>query len=98
MTGSTEGPEQDGLEEIGERIRRLRERRGWSREALAYHSGRSWAAIEQIETGRRRDPRISTLMALAGALDVKVEDLLPRNYKRRFRPRRKKGAGEAAEA
>jgi transcriptional regulator with XRE-family HTH domain len=48
---------------------------GWSREALAYHSGVSGAAIAQIESGRRRDVRLSTLAALAAALGVSVDYL-----------------------
>jgi transcriptional regulator with XRE-family HTH domain len=66
-------------EGIGPVLRRLRQERGWNREALAYHSGLSWAAIEQLENGRRQDPRMSTLMALARALEVPVGELFPPN-------------------
>jgi transcriptional regulator with XRE-family HTH domain len=59
-------------------LRAIRERRGWSRETLADRSGVSWAAITQIESGRRVDPRLSTLSALAAALDVTVEQLTGR--------------------
>lgn len=52
-----------------------RRRRGWSREALAYHAGLSAAAIAQIETGRRQDVRLSSLTALAAALEVTVDHL-----------------------
>jgi transcriptional regulator with XRE-family HTH domain len=60
---------------IGESIRAARERIGWSREALAYHSGLSWAAIAQIESGRRREVRVTTLAALANALGVSIDHL-----------------------
>jgi transcriptional regulator with XRE-family HTH domain len=53
-----------------------RTRLGWSREALAYHSGVSWSAIAQIESGRRKDVRLSSLSALAEALDVSVDYLV----------------------
>jgi transcriptional regulator with XRE-family HTH domain len=53
-----------------------RERRGLSREALAHRSGLSWAAITQIESGRRQEVRASTLIALANALGVSVDYLL----------------------
>ncbi len=53
-----------------------RERLGWSRETLAHASGLSWAAITQIESGRRREVRASTLLALANALGVSVDYLL----------------------
>jgi transcriptional regulator with XRE-family HTH domain len=61
---------------IGESLRAARTRAGWSREALAYHSGVSWSAIAQIESGRRRDVRLSSLSALADALNVSVDYLI----------------------
>ena len=57
-------------------MRAARARAGWSREALAYHSGVSWSAIAQIESGRRTDVRLSTLSALADALGVGVDYLI----------------------
>jgi transcriptional regulator with XRE-family HTH domain len=60
---------------IGTRLKAARERLGWSREALAYHSGLSWAAIAQIESGRRTDVRHSSLSALARALGVPTDYL-----------------------
>jgi transcriptional regulator with XRE-family HTH domain len=61
---------------IGGALRAARVRLGWSREALAYHSGVSWSAIAQIESGRRKDVRLGTLSALAGALGVSVDHLI----------------------
>ena len=61
---------------IGSRVRAARHRRGWSREALAFHAGISWSAISQLEAGRRRNLRPSTLAALAGALNVTVDYLV----------------------
>jgi transcriptional regulator with XRE-family HTH domain len=61
---------------IGESLRTARARVGWSREALAYHSGVSWSAIAQIESGRRKDVRLSSLLALADALNVSVDYLI----------------------
>lgn len=60
---------------IGSVLRAARERAGWTREALAYHSGLSCAAIIQIESGRRRDVRIGSLAALAEALGVSIDYL-----------------------
>jgi transcriptional regulator with XRE-family HTH domain len=53
-----------------------RGRLGWSREALAFHSGISWSGIAQIESGRRRNLRPDTLTALAGALGVSTDYLV----------------------
>ncbi len=69
----TEGNDRSG---IGERVRASRERSGLSREALAFHSGISWSAIAQVETGRRTNLRPSTLAALAGALGVTIDYLV----------------------
>lgn len=57
-------------------LRSARERAGWTREALAHHSGLSWAAISQIESGRRQEVRVSSLLALATALGVSVDYLV----------------------
>jgi transcriptional regulator with XRE-family HTH domain len=62
--------------EIGSRLRAARERLGWKREALAFHSGISWAAIAQIESGRRPNARPSTLLALSDALGVTLDYLV----------------------
>ena len=61
---------------IGASLKSARERLGWSREALAHHSGLSWSAITQIESGRRQEVRASSLVALASALGVSVDYLV----------------------
>jgi transcriptional regulator with XRE-family HTH domain len=61
---------------LGTSLKSARERLGWSRETLAHNSGLSWAAISQIESGRRREVRASTLVALASALGVSVDYLV----------------------
>ena len=57
-------------------MRAARERLGWSREALAFHSDLSWSAIAQIESGRRQNPRPGTLAALAAALGLTIDYLV----------------------
>ena len=61
---------------IATSLRAARERRGWTREALAYHAGVSWSAVVQIESGRRQDIRLRSLAALARALEVSVDHLI----------------------
>ena len=61
---------------IGPRLRAARERRGYSREELAYRSGLSWAAIEQIESGRRKHLRPDTLVRLCEALGLSADYVL----------------------
>jgi transcriptional regulator with XRE-family HTH domain len=65
-----------GTSRVGQSLKSARERLGWSREALAYHSGLSVAAITQIESGRRQEVRASSLVALASALGVSVDYLV----------------------
>lgn len=57
-------------------VRAARQRRGWTRETLAHESGLSFAAIAQIETGRRTEVRVSSVVALADALGVSVDYLV----------------------
>lgn len=61
---------------IADRVRTSRERRGWTREALAFHAEVSWSAITQVETGRRTNLRPSTLAALSRALGVSIDYLV----------------------
>jgi transcriptional regulator with XRE-family HTH domain len=63
---------------IDRRVKAARGHLGWSREALAFHSGLSWSAIAQIESGRRTNVRPTTLSVLADALGVTVDYLLGR--------------------
>src|SRR5437764_5175534 len=61
---------------LGLRVRAARQRLAWTREELAYHSGVSWSAITQVESGRRRNVRPTTLAALARALGVSLDYLV----------------------
>jgi transcriptional regulator with XRE-family HTH domain len=61
---------------IGARVRAARERLGWTREALAFHAGVSWSAVVQVESGRRTNPRPSTLAALSRPLGVSIDYLV----------------------
>jgi len=67
---------QDDSLRVAAAVRSARQRRGWSRETLAHESGLSFAAITQIETGRRTELRVSSLVALADALGVSVDYLV----------------------
>src|SRR5690348_12032959 len=56
------------FENMGERLRELRDLAGLTQEALAPRAGVSSASIFRIEQGRPSDPKLSTLVALAQAL------------------------------
>jgi transcriptional regulator with XRE-family HTH domain len=58
------------------RIRELRLARGLSQEAFAEKAGLTYKYYQHVESGRRRDIRISTLSKLAKACDLKLWELL----------------------
>ncbi|MEK6712309.1 MAG: helix-turn-helix transcriptional regulator [Nitrospinota bacterium] len=63
-------------------IRERREALGLSLRTLAERAGVDFAAIDKIERGER-DPRVSTLAAIAKGLGVRVTDLFRRPTKRK---------------
>lgn len=69
----------DGVADLGKRIERLRLERGIEdRAVLARIAGVSYHLIYKLETGRGKEPQMSTITKLAEALDVPVEVLLGR--------------------
>jgi transcriptional regulator with XRE-family HTH domain len=62
--------------EIGRRIRTLRKERGLSQEDVARRTEIGIKAYGDLERGRTQDPHYSTLLGIARALDVPVEDLI----------------------
>lgn len=57
----------------GEKIRNLRESRGWSRETLSEKSGIPSRTIQDIETGAIKNPGLETIKPLIKALAPKIE-------------------------
>jgi transcriptional regulator with XRE-family HTH domain len=57
------------------KLRRIRERKGLTQEALAAKSGVSRAYLSRLEMGRH-DPPLSRLRKIAKALRVKVSELV----------------------
>ncbi len=62
--------------QLGERIRRERQKHGWSTRELADRAKVSSAAVSLIETGKRETPGVKTIGAIADALGVTIDDLL----------------------
>ena len=60
---------------IGTNVQRVRIARGLTQLELANRIGRWHTLVGQIEAGKRQ-PSLETLMNLATALDVSVEELL----------------------
>jgi transcriptional regulator with XRE-family HTH domain len=63
---------------IGGRIKELRESAGMTQQQLAGKAGISLSNLSQIEQGKKDDPRISTLVAIADVLSVSLDVLAGR--------------------
>lgn len=60
---------------MGEKVKELREAKGWTQEQLAEKSGLSRVTISMIETGKPKEILSGTIKALAKALEVPVDVL-----------------------
>jgi len=54
----------------------LRKQKKWSQEKLAVESGISYNTIIKIERGGIKNPKIETVIKLANALDVSLDELV----------------------
>ena len=59
---------------VGERVRELRKKLGWTQEDLCEYSGVSTCGIYRVENDRRH-VKLDTIVKLAKALGVKYSDL-----------------------
>lgn len=59
---------------LGRRVRRLREKRGWSQEELAHQGGLARSFAGAIERGEK-DLRITTLVKLANTFRIPISRL-----------------------
>ena len=73
--GAARKAESEAQAQLGERVRRLREQRGWSQEGFAHEGGLGRSFAGAIERGEK-DIRLSTLIKLAKALGVTLSQLL----------------------
>ena len=67
--------------ELGRRVRQGRAKRGMTRRQLAQDSGTSERYLAQIESGAG-NPSITVMRAIADALDMRVDELLPMTRER----------------
>lgn len=66
---------QDELDKLGQRIKRLREERGWSQDTFAHMVGMNRAYPNKIEKAKI-DVRYTTLVRMAHVFDLPLSDLL----------------------
>jgi len=57
---------------------RLRKQKGWSQERLATESGISYNTLIKLERGGIVNPKIETVIKLADALNVGLDELVGR--------------------
>lgn len=57
-------------------LTRLREERGWSQLELAHTAGVDPGTVSRLESGERVDPKLSTVIRIANALDTTAEHLV----------------------
>lgn len=60
---------------FGKRLRELREAKGWSLDRLAEEAGMNGLQVGHIERGAS-DPKLSTILKLAKALEVRTAKLI----------------------
>jgi len=59
-------------------LKKFRTEKGWSQEKLAREAGISYQTLIKIERGNIKNPKIETLVKLAKALGLSVENII--NY------------------
>lgn len=64
---------------LGQRLKTLREDRGWSQNELARRAGVHGVSISRWERGERTEITLSQFVKLADALGVSLDDLLGRS-------------------
>jgi transcriptional regulator with XRE-family HTH domain len=63
------------IETVAVKIKKLREKRGWTKRQLAVKAGISYGYLWRLEDARQ-DPTLTVLEKLAKALKVRVTELL----------------------
>jgi len=61
---------------IGQNILKYRKVKGWSQDAVAKRADIPFTTLTKIENGTTKNPSIDTLISIAKALNIKVDDLL----------------------
>ena len=75
--GAVADPWQQYANRLGERIRLLRRTKGVSQGTACNAVGMSVDTWSRLERGDGQEPKLSTLMRVADALDVELADLFP---------------------
>lgn len=60
---------------LRDNVKKLRKAKGWTQQQLAQKAGIVFSVLTKIEQGATKDPGLSTVMALAGALGIGLDEL-----------------------
>jgi len=63
---------------FGKKLKQLRKESGWSQQKLAEKAGLSYNVITKIEQGAAKNPNIQTMIKLANAFQISLDDLVGR--------------------
>jgi len=63
---------------IRKKLRELRKKAGWSQQKLAEKAGLSYNVITKIEQGAAKNPNIQTIIKLANAFKISLDELVGR--------------------
>jgi transcriptional regulator with XRE-family HTH domain len=74
MTGKTRN-DKKMLKPLGERIRDLRDKKGWSQEAMAKAAAMNAGHLDEIERGEI-DSSLETLVRIATAFNITLSELV----------------------
>ena len=66
---------------LEQRLKQLRKKAGWSQQKLAEKAGLSFNVITKIEQGVARRPTVQTIIKLADAFRITLDELVGRNQK-----------------
>ena len=63
---------------LSKRLKELRKQKGWSQQKLAERTGLSFNTITKIEQGLGKHPTLKTLIKLAEAFEIGLDELVGR--------------------
>lgn len=66
---------------IAKRLKELRKKAGWTQQKLAERAGLSYNTITKIEQGAATKPIIQTIIKIADAFGVSLDELIGRGRK-----------------
>ena len=66
---------------FGKRLKQLRKKAGWSQQKLAEKASLSYNVITKIEQGAAKNPNIQTILKLADAFEISLDELMGRKTK-----------------